>query len=96
MCGIAGFTVPMGLAPEQRRARFGERLRRMTASLWHRGPDAQRGLLLDGAALGHARLAIVQYPAGALNTELWKSVGDIAMASSASASRVLASTSSSL
>jgi len=65
MCGIAGFTVPRGLAPEQRRARFGERLRRMTASLWHRGPDAQRGLLLDGAALGHARLAIVDLEGGA-------------------------------
>ena len=65
MCGVAGFTVPRGLAPEQRRARFGERLRRMTASLWHRGPDAQRGLLLDGAAMGHARLAIVDLEGGA-------------------------------
>src|SRR5437879_6798575 len=35
----------------------------MTASLRHRGPDAQRGLLLDGIALGHARLSIVD-PAG--------------------------------
>jgi len=48
---------------EEREARWGGRLRRMTASLRHRGPDAQRGLLLDGIALGHARLSIVD-PAG--------------------------------
>jgi len=65
MCGIAGFTTPRGLAPEQRRSRYEKRLRRMTASLWHRGPDAQQGLLLDGAALGHTRLAIVDLEGGA-------------------------------
>jgi asparagine synthase (glutamine-hydrolysing) len=65
MCGIAGFTIPRGLDAEARRARSGERLRRMTASLRHRGPDAQRALLLDGAALGHARLAIVDLEGGA-------------------------------
>lgn len=63
MCGIAGFTLPAGLGTETRIERFGSRLRRMTASLYHRGPDAQRALLLDGVALGHARLAIVD-PAG--------------------------------
>ena len=36
----------------------------MTASLRHRGPDAQRGLLLDGVALGHARLEIVDLEGG--------------------------------
>jgi len=36
----------------------------MTAALRHRGPDAQRGLLLDGGALGHARLAIVDLEGG--------------------------------
>jgi asparagine synthase (glutamine-hydrolysing) len=65
MCGIAGFTLPFGLTAEERRARFGGRLRRMAASLRHRGPDAQRGLLLDGVALGHTRLAIVDLVGGA-------------------------------
>src|SRR6267143_1538490 len=65
MCGIAGFTVPFGLPAEERRVRFGSRLRRMAASLRHRGPDAQRGLFLDGVALGHARLAIVDLVGGA-------------------------------
>ena len=39
------------------------------------------------------RFAIVQYPAGALNTELWKSVGDMAVASSTSVCNVPARTS---
>lgn len=65
MCGIAGFSTPRGLAPERRLEELGPRLRRMTAALRHRGPDAQTGLLLDGAALGHARLAIVDLEGGA-------------------------------
>jgi asparagine synthase (glutamine-hydrolysing) len=65
VCGIAGFTAPAGMPPERRRADLGPRLRRMTASLRHRGPDAQTGLLLDGIALGHARLAIVDLTGGA-------------------------------
>ncbi len=36
----------------------------MTASLGHRGPDGRRGVLLDGAAMGHARLAIVDLEGG--------------------------------
>lgn len=36
----------------------------MTASLHHRGPDAQSAWLLDGAALGHTRLSIVDISAG--------------------------------
>jgi asparagine synthase (glutamine-hydrolysing) len=65
MCGIAGFTIPRGIPAAERDARFGEPLRRMVASLRHRGPDAQRGLLLDGVVLGHARLAIVDLEGGA-------------------------------
>ncbi|WP_051748953.1 asparagine synthase (glutamine-hydrolyzing) [Nevskia soli] len=64
MCGIAGFTTPPGLHKEVQAQRYELRLRRMTASLFHRGPDAQRALLLDGIALGHTRLAIVDLTAG--------------------------------
>jgi asparagine synthase (glutamine-hydrolysing) len=64
MCGIAGFTFGLGISADERRGRFGDRLRRMTASLKHRGPDAQRALLLDGVALGHARLSIVDLAGG--------------------------------
>jgi asparagine synthase (glutamine-hydrolysing) len=65
VCGIAGFTVPRGLPPRRRLGEHGPVLRRMTASLRHRGPDAQTGVLLDGAALGHSRLAIVDLEGGA-------------------------------
>jgi len=65
MCGIAGFTFESAAAADERRTRFGPSLARMTAALRHRGPDAQRGLLLDGVALGHARLAIVDLAGGA-------------------------------
>jgi len=65
MCGIAGFTIPYGLAPAERVGVFAERLRGMTASLRHRGPDAQTALLLDGLALGHTRLAILDLEGGA-------------------------------
>ncbi len=64
MCGIAGFTFPAGFHPDQRRARFSEPLQRMTEALGHRGPDGRRGALLDGIALGHARLAIVDIEGG--------------------------------
>lgn len=62
MCGIAGFTFPAG--EDAGPALHADRLRRMTASIKHRGPDAQRALLLDGAALGHARLSIVDLASG--------------------------------
>src|SRR5437867_2808447 len=65
MCGIVGFTTRPGCPAPEREARYGARLRSMTASLRHRGPDAQRAVLLDGAALGHARLAIVDLAVGA-------------------------------
>jgi asparagine synthase (glutamine-hydrolysing) len=65
MCGIAGFTTPFGLSGAARREEFGSRLRRMTAALRHRGPDAASAVLLDGAALGHTRLAILDLSGGA-------------------------------
>src|SRR6185437_10536007 len=64
MCGVAGFTFEAGVRGEDRRARFERPLQRMLAALRHRGPDAQRGLLLDGIALGHTRLAIVDLEGG--------------------------------
>ncbi len=48
MCGIAGFS------GEDR-----ARIERMTEALVHRGPDGNAVLLTNGAALGHARLAIL-------------------------------------
>lgn len=64
MCGIAGFTFRQGLPPGERLAVHDGRLRAMTASLHHRGPDALNGVLLDGAGLGHTRLAIVDLTGG--------------------------------
>jgi len=64
MCGIAGFTIPLGLTRTERATCYRDRLRRMTASLYHRGPDAQRAVLADGIALGSTRLSIVDLPAG--------------------------------
>ncbi|GEN09667.1 asparagine synthase (glutamine-hydrolysing) [Myxococcus fulvus] len=61
MCGIAGFTYPAGGGAG---AEAGERLVRMTASIRHRGPDAQRALVLNGVALGHTRLSIVDLEGG--------------------------------
>ena len=60
MCGIAGFT----LAPQEPRALVEPKLRSMTAALHHRGPDAQRAVVLDGVALGHTRLSIVDLSSG--------------------------------
>ncbi|HVY29628.1 MAG TPA: asparagine synthase (glutamine-hydrolyzing) [Polyangiaceae bacterium] len=60
MCGIAGFTFPQGTSWHGDRAR----IQRMTAALRHRGPDEQRARILDGAALGHARLATVDLQGG--------------------------------
>ena len=64
MCGIAGVTFARGLPAADAHARYEPVIRRMTASLYHRGPDALRGVFLDGAALGHARLAIVDIASG--------------------------------
>jgi asparagine synthase (glutamine-hydrolysing) len=64
MCGIAGFTTPPALGRDQR-SELGRRVRGMAAALRHRGPDALRALVLEGVALGHARLAIVDLSGGA-------------------------------
>lgn len=63
MCGVVGFTLPAGLG-RAARSNEGARLRRMVASLRHRGPDALHALLLDRVGLGHARLAIVDIAGG--------------------------------
>ena len=62
MCGIAGFTTDSGPRAVRRPEAAG-RIASMTAALEHRGPDAQRAVVLDGVALGHTRLSIVD-PAG--------------------------------
>ena len=62
MCGIAGFTT--GSWTHDARQAAAERLTVMSAALQHRGPDAQRGVLLDGVALGHTRLSIVDLAGG--------------------------------
>ena len=57
MCGIAGFI-------DRRRAPDPALLRRMTATLAHRGPDGF-GVRVEGmAALGHSRLAIIDLSSG--------------------------------
>lgn len=61
MCGVVGFTTPQG----SRAAEHRTSIRAMTASLRHRGPDAQRAIVLEGIALGHTRLAIVDPNGGA-------------------------------
>lgn len=55
MCGITG-AVP-GIDPEL--------LRRMTATLVHRGPDGDGYFSAPEASLGHRRLAIIDLPGGA-------------------------------
>src|SRR5438093_13431972 len=58
MCGIAGFVSLTGNRPDP------DRLTRMVATLRHRGPD-DRGLFRDGpAALGAARLSIIDVAGG--------------------------------
>ena len=63
MCGITGFTLPADSSAAARPA-LKAKLRAMTASLRHRGPDAQRAVLLPGVALGHTRLSIVDLSTG--------------------------------
>lgn len=63
MCGIAGFTLPTGVRGHALEDAVAK-VRAMTASLYHRGPDAQRAVVLDGVALGHTRLSIVDLSAG--------------------------------
>ncbi|HEY3909605.1 MAG TPA: asparagine synthase (glutamine-hydrolyzing) [Stellaceae bacterium] len=60
MCGIAGFVTAGTAAP---RAELETRLRRMIATLRHRGPDDE-GVWTDGeAGLAHSRLSIIDLSA---------------------------------
>ena len=61
MCGICGIfnLTPDGGRPDA------ELLRRMVGSLDHRGPDQRGGYLDSRAALGHARLSIIDLAGGA-------------------------------
>ncbi|HET9299022.1 MAG TPA: asparagine synthase (glutamine-hydrolyzing) [Candidatus Polarisedimenticolaceae bacterium] len=54
MCGIAGIAGRPGLDPQR-----GETVRRMAATLVHRGPDGEDLARRDGCDLGFRRLAIV-------------------------------------
>ncbi len=58
MCGIAGIAGRRGLDRER-----GEIVRRMTATLVHRGPDGEGHAARDGCDLGFRRLAIVDLAA---------------------------------
>jgi asparagine synthase (glutamine-hydrolysing) len=58
MCGIAGFLSPAGQLPDR------ARLQRMVATLRHRGPD-DSGFFVGGpAAIGAARLSIIDVAGG--------------------------------
>jgi asparagine synthase (glutamine-hydrolysing) len=59
MCGITGLVYSDAAHPVDR-ALF----RRMTATLSHRGPDADGYLFDDGAVLGHRRLSIIDLSTG--------------------------------
>jgi len=62
MCGIAGYARAGSSAPPLADLSV---LRRMTAALTHRGPDAD-GFVADGAvALGHRRLVVIDREGGA-------------------------------
>ena len=59
MCGIAGWFSPDPVSPSSQ-----QQLESMVNTIRHRGPDG-RGTLIDGhAALGHARLAIIDLDSG--------------------------------
>lgn len=53
MCGVAGVLAPWP------RERLGDTVAQMTRSLEHRGPDGAGTLVMDGVALGHRRLSII-------------------------------------
>jgi asparagine synthase (glutamine-hydrolysing) len=59
VCGIAGIVHTERGHPVDR-----ELLRRMTGSMTHRGPDADRLHVWAGAALGHRRLSIIDLSTG--------------------------------
>ena len=57
MCGIAGIVAPDPGA-------YRNRVERMVVAQRHRGPDASGLELLDGCALGHSRLSVVDLTSG--------------------------------
>ena len=57
MCGIAGIVDKRGCAEE-------DVIRKMVASLAHRGPDGMGWWREDIAAIGAARLAVIDIPGG--------------------------------
>lgn len=60
MCGIAGWFSRSPIEPVEV-----DRLKAMIRAIAHRGPDGQGSLLRENAALGHARLAIIDIEGGA-------------------------------
>jgi len=58
MCGIAGIATADGSTPEL------GRVRAMTETLVHRGPDGEGHVALPGCALGHRRLSIIDLTGG--------------------------------
>jgi len=59
MCGICGICVPDGQPPPERAA-----LEAATASMRHRGPDADGFFFGPGVGLGHRRLSIIDLAGG--------------------------------
>jgi asparagine synthase (glutamine-hydrolysing) len=59
MCGIAGWFSPDIISKECE-----PDLQRMIHSILHRGPDGQGNLIVDHAALGHARLSVIDLDTG--------------------------------
>ncbi len=60
MCGIAGFINFNGHRTDEAR----HRIKRMTDTLVHRGPDEEGFFVDDHAALGHRRLSIIDLASG--------------------------------
>lgn len=59
MCGIAGMVTKGRLADGEK-----DRLKRMTRTLYHRGPDGEGYYFDQHAGLGHRRLSIIDLDAG--------------------------------
>src|SRR4051794_25294202 len=59
MCGIAGLCSPWAPLPDAQ-----VKVRAMVSAMRHRGPDAEGEHVDDHAALGSARLAIIDLQAG--------------------------------
>lgn len=62
MCGITGFACLSGLPFGKESAQ--EKIKNMTGTLAHRGPDAEEIFLEEKVALGHRRLAVVDIEGG--------------------------------